>query len=247
MKLQLISDLHTEFHDSPASFLDSLDIESNLDFLVVAGDTVAVNRQHEQDILSSFHRFSKYARHVLWIPGNHEYYGSYNSSDTNKQLAAYIVRYPNIHWLQNNELILDGSHFYGGAMWFPNVDGLNQLYERELSDFSQIKDLLQWVYHENIAFRYHANKLVTEKTIVISHHLPSRQSVPTEFRGLQSNRFFVSDEERFIAERQPRLWFHGHTHKACDYQLGNTRVVCNPHGYPSERGPVPYPKIVLEI
>jgi hypothetical protein len=33
----------------------------------------------------------------------------------------------------------------------------------------------------------------------------------------------------------------------CDYSLGNTRVVCNPYGYPHERNGRPYPQVVLEI
>jgi Icc-related predicted phosphoesterase len=30
---------------------------------------------------------------------------------------------------------------------------------------------------------------------------------------------------------QPALWVHGHVHNSCDYRVGATRVVCNPHGY----------------
>ena len=35
---------------------------------------------------------------------------------------------------------------------------------------------------------------------------------------------------------QPKLWIHGHTHDRCDYAIGNTRVVANPLGYPTEIG-----------
>ena len=37
----------------------------------------------------------------------------------------------------------------------------------------------------------------------------------------------------FILEHQPRLWIHGHTHESFDYEIGKTRVVCNPRGYAS--------------
>jgi Icc-related predicted phosphoesterase len=247
MKLQLISDLHTEFHQGPKRLLASLPIAPNLDFLVVAGDSVVIQRQHEQDILPFFKWASAQARHVLWIEGNHEYYGSNNSQQTDIQIAAYVGKYPNIHWLRNEEITLDGVHFYGGCMWFPNADGLNSLYERELSDFSQIKDIRNWVYGSNLQFRFNADRLVREDTIVISHHLPHPNSTPPMFRGSSTNRFFVSDESNLILEKQPRLWFHGHTHGACDYTLGRTRIICNPYGYPSERGSSEYPQIVLDV
>jgi hypothetical protein len=42
-------------------------------------------------------------------------------------------------------------------------------------------------------------------------------------------------------EKRPRLWVHGHTHTTCDYELGSTRVACNPYGYPHERDRNRYP------
>lgn len=33
----------------------------------------------------------------------------------------------------------------------------------------------------------------------------------------------------------PELWIHGHTHVPCDYELLDTRIVCNPRGYPGEK------------
>jgi Icc-related predicted phosphoesterase len=246
MKLQLISDLHTEFHDNVKRLLEHIPIAPDLDFLVVAGDTFVVNRQHEQDILPSLRFFSRSARHVIWIEGNHEYYGTKISSDTDTQIAKYLSVFPNIHWLRNEEITLDGVHFYGGPMWFPNADGLDQLHEREISDFSQIKDLRLWVYLSNKLFRHFAREQIDTNTIVVSHHLPHYNSVPHIYRSCDS-RFFVSDESKLIAEKQPRYFLHGHTHTACDYWLGKTHVICNPYGYPSERGSTPYLPVVVEV
>ena len=36
-------------------------------------------------------------------------------------------------------------------------------------------------------------------------------------------------------DKKPKLWIHGHTHCKFDYNIGNTRIVTNPSGYPSER------------
>jgi hypothetical protein len=46
------------------------------------------------------------------------------------------------------------------------------------------------------------------------------------------NGAFASDLDDFIAYRpQIRLWTHGHTHEPFDYEIGATRIVCNPRGY----------------
>jgi hypothetical protein len=34
----------------------------------------------------------------------------------------------------------------------------------------------------------------------------------------------------------PRYWLHGHVHKSLDYTIGDTRVICNPRGYPAPGG-----------
>jgi hypothetical protein len=43
---------------------------------------------------------------------------------------------------------------------------------------------------------------------------------------------YRSDLGDFILDRpQIRVWIHGHMHDNFDYQVGSTRVVCNPRGY----------------
>ena len=54
------------------------------------------------------------------------------------------------------------------------------------------------------------------------------------------------DIEKVILDLQPKYWIHGHTHIPCQYDLGDTRVVCNPRGYPREN-PGPYAPVVLQV
>lgn len=68
--------------------------------------------------------------------------------------------------------------------------------------------------------------------IVVGHHCPSESSVAEMYKGNLLNGAFRSDLDEFIISRpQIQLWVHGHTHYNFDYQIGNTRVVCNPRGY----------------
>ena len=38
----------------------------------------------------------------------------------------------------------------------------------------------------------------------------------------------------FMIKSPIKLWVHGHNHQTVDYNIGSTRVVCNPLGYPDE-------------
>lgn len=72
-----------------------------------------------------------------------------------------------------------------------------------------------------------------DRMVVVGHHTPSHQSCHPKYSNDQvMNGGYHSDLSEFILDR-PRicLWTHGHTHERFDYQIGDTRVVCNPRGY----------------
>ena len=73
-------------------------------------------------------------------------------------------------------------------------------------------------------------------SIVVTHHAPSPRSLPATFKEDTLSAAYASNLEPLIERFQPRLWIHGHIHKACDYQIGKTRVMSNPRGYPDESG-----------
>jgi predicted phosphodiesterase len=245
MKLQLISDLHTEFSTDPVAFTESIEFEPKLDFLVVAGDQVVLARQGLREMRGSFHVLGQKAKHVLYVIGNHEYYGG-DAASTEFKLRSLLPS--NVHWLQNSDITLDGVHFYGGALWFNMTnDPMTNFYKGNMADFSVIQGLEKWVYEDNRQFTANGLKLITKGTIVISHHLPHPRSIAPQYIGSVLNQWFMSDQSQIIYENRPRIWLHGHTHIACEYQIEDTHVVCNPHGYPHERMGAPYPPVVLEI
>jgi len=250
MRLQLISDLHTEFYHTPLDpyptaleFCRSIEIAPDVDFLVIAGDLVIPARQDLNLLTGILNHFSRLAKHVIYVEGNHEFY---YGEQLRTLFTLRSVMPKNYTWLSNDAATLDGVHFYGGTMWFPDLDGLNWLFRDDFNDWELIENLRSWVYKENTAFTENAMKLVTRDTIVISHHLPHTNSA-REYRDA-CNRFFVSDQTPLITEKVPRLWLHGHTHTAYDFTLGDTRVVCNPYGYPRERKwKRPYLPVILDV
>ena len=83
-------------------------------------------------------------------------------------------------------------------------------------------------------------------TLVVTHHAPHPDSLDPRFVGNRTDPFFASDLSDLIERHGPDVWVHGHVHKARDYRLGRTRIVCNPRGYPGERTGFVDP-LVIEI
>jgi Icc-related predicted phosphoesterase len=74
-----------------------------------------------------------------------------------------------------------------------------------------------------------------QRRIVVTHHTPSFRSCHPRWEGDPMNHCFHSNLHQLMSEDwAPEIWIHGHTHDACEYVQGNTRVICNPKGYPNE-------------
>lgn len=252
--LQLISDLHTEHYENPLAFLsekiDPILHYHRPDFLVIAGDLVNFHDQSHEQVDAIFGYFAKRARHVLYVTGNHEYWYA-GQGEAEFKLKGILHRHPNLHWLDNTVLELEGVRFIGGTMWFPYLEDTKWRYEsveEPWADFVEIKDFRKdyWPYAKNKEFTKLVNEQCRPGDVVITHYLPNHRSIADGFRSHDTNRFFLSDQTQAIFEREPRYWLHGHTHNQFDYVLNHTRVVCNPYGYHYKAQPV-YSPILLEI
>ena len=73
----------------------------------------------------------------------------------------------------------------------------------------------------------------TNKYVVVGHHAPSRRSTHAMYaHDTIMNGGYSSNMNDYILDHpQIKLWTHGHTHHVFDYQIGSTRIVCNPRGY----------------
>lgn len=247
MLVQPMSDLHLEFDkDGGETFVTELPVLG--DVLVLAGDVLPLRT--EKEIARVFGWFCQRFPQVVFVPGNHEYYGTTPFEATAK-LQSVGARLANLHVLDGGMTTILGRRFVGATMWFrevepserpkfPNLELLN--------DFRLIADFVPWVYethHTDLAF---LEENVRPGDVVVTHHLPHDRSVAQQFIGSPLNRFFVADDAMPLAERSgAALWIHGHTHIPCDYLLGDTRVVCNPRGYPNERKPPMNPGLTVEV
>jgi Icc-related predicted phosphoesterase len=240
MNLQILSDLHLEFQRSRwKEFLESFD-PKDVDVAVVAGD-ICTSSLLDRAIGSLCARFPE----VVYVVGNHEYYGS-SPRRVHGALASLRDALPNFHWLQNEVTELTGVRFAGTTLWFRD-DPLNSSYEHALNDFALIRGFKPWVYDENERALEFLAKEVPSVDVVVTHHLPSQQSVAPAFEDDPLNRFFLCDIDELIRQGKPALWIHGHTHVSIDCRLGETQVLCNPLGYVPWHNPDFDHKLVVRV
>jgi Icc-related predicted phosphoesterase len=102
--------------------------------------------------------------------------------------------------------------------------------------YSRLRSIDMHVMH-NESLRWlekSLNESTSKTNEVVSHHAPSIKSIPEKYRNDLVSAGYASDLENFIRKTKPDLWIHGHIHEAIDYTIGDTRVICNPKGYPGE-------------
>lgn len=247
MKLQILSDLHTEFSD-----FDPPDTDA--DVVVLAGD-IGVGTD---GIEWAARRYSEVP--VIYVPGNHEFYG-HDVRDTDLLTVAEPA---SIRVLSDDALEIDGVRFLGSTLWtdFKFYGEAEAWFARQtakalLEDFASIRNGNRTFTPEDsvdlhrVSVMWLVNEL--EKgfdgpTVVVTHHLPAAPSIASKYRNDPLNPAFASRLEGIIEKYQPELWVHGHTHVPCDYEIFGTRVVCNPRGYPSESSSEGFsPGLVVEV
>jgi len=221
MRTRILSDLHLEFMTAEArkAFTESVPVDC--DVLVLAGDV-----DTGASLLGTLETFAARFRHVVYVLGNHEFYGT---AVTARLDALQSWRRPeNFHWLENSSVVLDGQRFIGCSLWFPHTPDADT---GALSDFWQIRDFVPWVYERNRESVAFLEASVRFNDVVVTHHLPSNRCVHRKYRGDPLNAFFVCDVEHVMRAKMPAVWIHGHTHETVDLVVEQTRIVCNPYGY----------------
>ncbi len=239
MKIQLVSDLHLEFGDIIVE-------NNNADVLILSGDILVAEKMDKKftDFLA---RVSKSFPNVVYVAGNHEFYhGRWNK--TIKILREHCHSYTNVHFLEQDTVVIDGVVFVGGTLWTDcnNNDPLTlhslsgmmndyRLIRVEDAGYRPLKPADTIVRHKKtVKYIQHVlDQNKDKKCVVVGHHSPSFQSVHKQHQhDTLMNGGYHSNLCDFILDHpQIKLWTHGHTHYTFDYLIGTTRVVCNPRGY----------------
>ncbi|WP_298173422.1 metallophosphoesterase [Acidithiobacillus sp.] len=231
------SDLHLEFGNAvPTEGLEKADI------LVLAGD-VDMIPEGWADLLRQLRKV--FSGPIVGILGNHEYYNGVFPDDREKFRDA-IAHDRQAYLLEKDMVILDGVRFLGATLWTDFASGRQmRSCQRMMADFAVIFDghsgnitpeTILKVHQDNIAWLddQFTNHLHAGPDIVVTHHAPSYQSQHPRFAGSPISGGFCSNQEHRIQRWKPDVWIHGHVHDPMDYRIGQTRILCNPWGYPDE-------------
>ncbi len=244
LKAVVFSDLHLAFSE-----LDyELTLPVDADVVVVAGDVTA-------PVAKSLHwlneNIAMAGYEVVFVAGNHEHYGQVYE-DSMKSGFEERSKYPNVHFLENEEIVIKGVRFLGASMWtdfdlYHNAPAAMAVASLYMNDYRVIhsrgSDGILQRFTPEMTRRIHQESrlwlrdaLAVEHlgpTVVVTHHCPHELSVAPQYAGDKLNPAFTTDMDEMIMEFQPDVWIHGHTHANFDYVVPgtNTRVVCNPRGY----------------
>jgi predicted phosphodiesterase len=234
MKIRVLSDLHLEFEDLKPPAADA-------DAVVLAGDI------HVGVKGIAWARRSFPSIPIVYIPGNHEFYGEH-IHDTTQGLVAEGSRWE-VDVLDGRSTVISGVRFLGTTLWTDfaldgadpsSIDRAMAQAQVGMSDFHVIRCGDNRRFRPTDARAIHLarvqwlrSQLAEEfmgTTVVATHHLPHRRSIHPKYAGSDLNPGFASDLSNFMGP-PVSLWIHGHTHESFDYVVNGTRVVCNPRGY----------------
>lgn len=232
MKIWILSDLHTEFTPFiwPAKYAD---------VIILAGDIFT------GDGTDFLEEAAEHAEHVLFVPGNHEFYGYeyHERLEFLKSLPCYT--------LHNRVVEINGVKFAGTTLWtdFNDDDWFAKEHaKRNMNDFYVTK----WhnrKFHpdDTVCLNKQARKFLYSNSadVVITHHVPDSVLVAEKWRNDVLNPAFANKHIDF-QKVNPQMWIYGHTHDANYEWINNILFVCNPKGYNHENNKF-LPDLMVEI
>ena len=265
MKICVISDAHMEM-SKEASVLD-IPCDGR-DLLILAGD-IDVGTKADAFILEQLVEGD-----VIYVLGNHEFYGQVLpdvrgawAGPTSKRINAEAKQNGyrgTLYVLDDSSVTLGGINFIGATLWTDfassplapiHAEGMMNDYRLiatgiDKDEYPPKKILTPWdtIALHNKSRYFIEQELAKEgRNIVITHHLPSFQSIGEGFQGSPLNPAYASHLDGLIEDLKPELWIHGHTHLSFSYTIGETRILCNPRGYiPMEANPNFDPSLTID-
>ena len=237
MRLWILNDLHLEL--TRGWDLPTGDARPDFDVLVVAGDLIP---RMERGVKWLLERVPD--RDVIYVAGNHEFYGQDIDRDIEKARAAAAGS--RIHVLQNDSITIGGIVFLGATLWtdydlFGDPEYTMMNAGETMNDYRKIrmrnyelrlrpKDTLKR-HMESRDFIARELRKPNRRHIVVTHMGPHPTAARRGFERDISSAAYTSDLSALIQECGPEVWVYGHTHESRDFIVGGTRLITNAKGY----------------
>jgi len=236
MKIQYASDLHLEFRAN-REWLRENPLEVAGDILLLAGDVM-----HIEDCAWFWDWAGKNYKHVLAVPGNHEFYGS-NLADYAESFVKPI--YSNVAYYQNKVVRIEDTDFIFSTLWSDIAPEHELSVKCGLNDFRMIEfgdyRLTPHVYRHEHEFCVRMIKEMVEAStakhiVVVTHHSPSLLTIATEHHTSPLRSAFATDLHYLMEDGRIDYWVYGHSHTNINCKVFNTEVICNQLGYVEHNG-----------
>ncbi|TNF91966.1 MAG: hypothetical protein EP297_14595 [Gammaproteobacteria bacterium] len=257
MKIQLLSDIHTESY--PAEDIPSV-MRTDADVLILAGD-IGTGMNVAKWVAEQAARLEI---PVIFVLGNHEFYHNDFLTFIDEIKTWFKENAPGVHLLECDTLILGGVRFLGTTLWtdykaaepeFTQIETMTNA-ESNWSDHLAISFNNSRRFLPNDALEAHKNSLdwlkhqlaipFSGKTVVVTHHAPSNACERSNNTFNISSGCFQSQLDYLMGDGID-LWAFGHTHSNIDANIKGTRLVCNQAGFPQGRVTMFDPRKIIEV
>lgn len=247
MRVQFVSDLHLEFPASGGT-LALENVEGRTDLLVLAGDICTAKKAARGEFEPFFRHCAETFPRVVYIAGNHEFYGG-DIEDAHDQLRAAVRVFPNISYLDRESVCVGAFNVWGATMWTDcngNHETTKQMLKYGMNDYRAIscKSKQHWKLQPEDTYAIHKESLAALErhleaaegpTLVVTHHAPTRLSLHPRYANDDFMNGGYQSDLIWLMQKYPGIpfWIHGHTHDSFCYKAPGTETIvrCNPRGY----------------
>lgn len=235
MIIQYCSDLHLEFPEN-RKYLQNNPIEPVGEILILAGDILPFAIDHHN--IDFFDIVSENFREIYWLPGNHEYYYSDISDFRDAQFQK--IR-DNVYVVNNCKVEVDDVNLVFSTLWtkikpeneFTIVNGLSDFQVIKFKGGRFLPEQYNHLHNEALKFiSQEITELNKQKSLVISHHVPTLLNYPEQYKNDGLNDAFAVELYDIIIKSGINYWIYGHHHCNVDgFKIGATKLTCNQMGY----------------
>jgi len=237
----LISDLHVDTWDEPFSW----EGKATSLYAVVAGD---ISRERA-DLRPVLEELSNHYKVVMYVDGNDEHrWTMQDLSESYKTLHEEIANIPDVVWLQDNTLVIDGVAFVGTNGW-TNFDFDEELSYADSKRWFEERYGIDMFTGQNIEAMAMSDAGFLVKTVeklqthvdikhivLVSHFVPDvnlvRHDVSLEgTHGLNcTGNSFLNRCLEMDLENKVHTWCFGHYHSDVDQVINGVRYTNNARG-----------------
>lgn len=248
-KFYLASDLHLEFGDL------RIENKDNVDCLILAGDVVEIEQLKKDGttkkpyIAEFFKHVNSEFKQVIWVPGNHEYYGCYFMQKTVDDARKWLETngLTNISLCDMDTVLVNETPVHCATLWTDMNDGNEWVayqIQNGLNDYKYIRGAsptragsristkeIEIIHSKHLRFLDEATA-DGKDCVVVTHHQPTLRALNSRYVS-DIDYAYASDLSDFFLDRpQIKVWCSGHTHASMrQLDVGEQRFLTNCRGY----------------